>query len=100
MATRHTFTKYESETMTFAIDWTNYLADANNGSADTISSAAWTVETGITKVADSVSGNRTLIQVSGGTANVKYSCMCQLTLTSGSDSPIRHVDVLIESDPV
>lgn len=95
------FKKFVGEIETFAIDWTNYLADANNGAADTIATATWTIEpTGLTKVTDSIDGDtdRTLIQVSGGTVDTTYTCWCQITLTSGSDTPKRYLRVKVLDD--
>lgn len=94
------FEKHLSEIETFAIDWANYLSDANDGSADTIATATWTVDTGITKDADSIVSNKTLIRLSGGTVGEFYNCQCQLTLTNGSDTPIRHIVVRVAADPV
>lgn len=95
------FTKYADETITKGIDWTNVLSNANNGSADTIATATWTIEpSGLTNVADSVIGSNTqaIIQVSGGTVDTIYTLWCKITLNTGSDTPIDYIKIRVVDD--
>lgn len=73
-----TLTKDPAEVVAVAIDWTNYLP-----SSVTVSSAAWTFPSGITKDSDSETTTVTTAVVSGGTAGDSYLLTCAVT---GSDS--------------
>jgi len=77
-----TFEKDPSEILDFSVDWANELTNV----ADTISSSAWTVEGGITKVTDTHSDNTTTVWLSGGTDGASYTLVNQITTVN---SPAR-----------
>lgn len=53
------------------------------GVEDTISTAAYTVQTGMTKVAESTTSTTSTVKISGGTANTVYTVDCLMTSTGG-----------------
>lgn len=63
----------------YTVDWSDWLG------TDTISTSAWAIPTGLTKVQDSVvSGNlKTLVWFSGGTAKNDYECFNTITTAGG-----------------
>jgi len=71
------FTKDPNATLDYKIDWTTWL------STDTISSAAWTVPTGLTQVSVSNTTTAATIWLSGGTAGTVYEVVCRITTASG-----------------
>lgn len=52
-------------------------------SGDQISTAAWTVPTGLTTVSTQVGTEKVKIIVSGGTAGENYKLSCKITTTDG-----------------
>lgn len=64
----------------YAIDWSAWLVDG-----DTISSASWTVPTGIIQAtpAPSVTAGKATIWLSGGTAGTSYPVTCRVTTAAG-----------------
>jgi hypothetical protein len=62
----------------YAIDWTGALA------GDTIASATWTVQSGITNSGESHTATTTTILVSGGTAGQFYSLTCHIVTAAGN----------------
>jgi len=71
------FTKDPNATLDYKIDWSTWL------STDTISSAAWTVPTGLTQVSVSNTTTAATIWLSGGTAGTAYEVICRITTATG-----------------
>lgn len=71
----NTFTKDPAEKLDYTIDWSEELTDV----ADSISSSAWTVESGITQEAVSAAAQSTKIWLSGGTAETSYTITNRIT---------------------
>jgi heme-binding NEAT domain protein len=67
---------------TYTIDWSAFLSALD----ETISSSSWDVDSGLTKVSDSINAakTKTLITVTGGTAGEEYEASNQITLGDGS----------------
>lgn len=99
MSTR-IFNKFPSENRTFSIDWTNRLANVNDGSADTIATSSWEVASGINNVADNVSGNIAIIRVSGGTGGTTYTLENTITLTTSGYTLVDFIRVTVKPEPV
>ena len=93
MATKiQTFRKDPNAILDYVIDWgTNYLA-----SEETISTATWTVATGITKDNETKTDTTTTIWLSGGTAGKSYSVACKI-VTSKSRTDERTFTVQVEN---
>lgn len=68
------FTKDPSAVLDYAFDWTKWLADG-----ETITAAEVTVETGLTKDSQTLSGGRVTVWLSGGTENITYEVICHIT---------------------
>lgn len=62
----------------YGFTWRKWLQ-----SGETISSAVWTVPTGITLVSQEESGIITKVWLSGGEAGVEYILTCHITASSG-----------------
>jgi hypothetical protein len=71
------FTKDPDATLDYTIDWSLWLG------TDTISTAVWTVPTGITKTAESHTTTLTTIWLSGGTVDAEYQVTCRITTAGG-----------------
>ena len=93
MATKiQTFRKDPHAVLDYVIDWgENYL-----GSGETISSATWKVDTGITEDSNSKTDTTTTIWLSGGTAGESYSIACKI-VTSESRTDERTFTVRVEN---
>lgn len=88
------FTKTPDEVLDFAIDFTAAL-----DSGDSISGAAtWTVPSGITQGAVSVSGATAISFFSGGTAGGAYVVQCRVTTTPGARQLERAITIQVR-DP-
>lgn len=76
-----TFLKRDSAILDYVIDWSPWLAT----DSDTISTSTWTVETGITKVSDTIFGTntKTRIWLSGGTTDDEYLLTNTITTDMG-----------------
>ena len=61
----------------YAIDWSDWLG------TDTISTSAWTVDSGITKDSDSNTITTATIWLSGGAAGEHYECTNRITTADG-----------------
>ncbi len=72
--------KDPAESKVYTMDWT---AGLNSGA--TISTSAWTIPAGLTKVTDGiVTGNlKTSVQLSGGTDGQVYECTNQIVTSDG-----------------
>lgn len=72
------FLKDPDATLDYGLDWSGWLQDS-----ETISTAVWTVPTGITKSSQQESSTETVIWLSGGTAGTNYNLSCKITTSSG-----------------
>lgn len=63
----------------FAVDWSDWLL----GEGDTGASAVWIVPDGLTKVAESFTGGKHTIRLSGGTEGADYALTSRVTTTGG-----------------
>jgi hypothetical protein len=63
----------------YTIDWSDWLG------ADTISTSAWTVPTGITEDSDSNTTTTTTVWLSGGTAGTRYSVVNSIVTAAGRE---------------
>ena len=79
MATFETYpaTKDPNSTLDYTVTWSSWLT------ADTISSVAWTVETGITQTAATNTTTTATIWLSGGEAGTEYTVTCRVTTAGG-----------------
>lgn len=80
-----------------AIDWTRWLTLTPSGTADTISSSTWTVDSGITKDSDSSSTTLTTIWLSGGTAGTTYDLTNRI-VTAGGRTEDRTISVRVRNE--
>ena len=78
------FLKDVNAILDYAVDWTSWLTGG-----ETISTSAWTVPTGITKVSDSKTTVKTTVWLSGGTAGTSYELVNRIKTNS---SPARTED--------
>lgn len=69
--------KSPGSTVDYVSDWSTYLG------ADTISSVAWTVPTGLTKVTQSNDTTTTTVRVSGGAMGADYDLTQAITTAAG-----------------
>lgn len=72
------FIKDPSAVLDYGFDWSEWLE-----SGETISSAVWTVPTGLTKDSQSESATITTAWLSGGTAATDYSVACKIVTSAG-----------------
>jgi hypothetical protein len=83
--------KDPSAVLTYGLGWEDWLTGS-----DLLSTASWTIPAGLTLLSQSLNGSpltvgdRTyaantcaLVRISGGTANVDYTCVCQITTVAG-----------------
>lgn len=73
------YKKDPSATLDYTFDWTAYLTPLG----DVISTATFTLDTGLTKVSQTVTGMTATVFVSGGTAGQKLSVSCRITTLGG-----------------
>jgi len=83
------FTKDPNAVLDYQIDWSTWLG------TDTISSATWTVATGLTKTTDSKTTTTTTVWLSGGTVGTTYSVACRI-VTAGGRTDDRTVQIKVE----
>lgn len=76
-----TLKKDPDETRDLTLDWSDFLGP--NGINDTITSVVWTVDTGLTKGAQSNTTTKATVRLSGGTAGVRYNVACKITTAGG-----------------
>lgn len=69
-----TRTKDKDEARTYSIDWSPQLIGG-----ETIASASWTVQSGLTNAATSNTTTSTSIRLTGGTVGLTYKVECQIT---------------------
>lgn len=75
--------KDPGESKTYTMDWSGVL---NSGA--TISTSVWSVQSGLTNAADSTSGAKTTIRLSGGSDGTDYLVTNTIT-TSDSETLIE-----------
>lgn len=75
--------KDKDESLVYTMDWSADL----NGS--TISSAAWSVPSGLTNQGTSLTASTTSVRVTGGRPGHTYKLECTATLASG-ETPQAH----------
>lgn len=85
------FTKDPNAVLDYTFNWSSWLG------SDTISTSAWTVQSGITRDSDSiVSGNKqTKIWLRGGTAGQAYTITNSIT-TAGGRTDDRSAVIFVE----
>lgn len=71
-----TFKKTPNEVLPYPVDFTDLIG------AGTISSVAWTLESGITKDSQSNTTTTATAVISGGTAGTTYDVTCKITATT------------------
>jgi len=101
MATKiQTFRKDPHAVLDYVLDWYNLDDIAEHppylNEEETISSATWTVATGITEDSVSKTDTTTTIWLSGGTAGESYSIACKI-VTSDSRTDERTFTVQVEN---
>ena len=81
-----TFDKDPDEVLDYTINWANRLLPS-----ETISDSTWTLDAGITKDSDSLSGSAATIWLSGGVAGTKYVLVNRITTSAGRkyEQPFR-----------
>lgn len=88
--------KDPGSTLDYTIDWTNWLG------ADTVSSVAYTLDSGITTStaiggsATSTTATTTTVNITGGTAGTIYNVKCEMT-TSSNRVVVRNFRVKVEN---
>ena len=73
----NSFIRDPNARLDFGIRWSEWLA------GDEIESADWTVPAGLTKEAESHSGDTAYVWLSGGTAGSTYPVMCRIETVGG-----------------
>jgi len=73
-----TYIKDPSAVLDYVWDWTDWLA-----TGETISSAVFTLTTGLTKDSQAIVAGRVTAWISGGTADYRYSVACKITTSVG-----------------
>lgn len=86
-----TFRKDPHAVLDYGFDWSTWLA-----SGETLSSATWTVPTGITEDSTQLGSDSAKIWLSGGTAGESYTIACKV-VTSASRTDERSFVVQVEN---
>ena len=73
----YTATKDPQSTLDYGFDWSLWLG------VDTISSVAWTIETGITQSNASNTTTTATVWLSGGEVGTEYTVTCRITTAAG-----------------
>lgn len=84
------FTKQSGETLDYIVDYSDWFLDR----VDAPASVTATVETGMTVVASSISGETVKVVLSGGTDGTRYKCTVLLT-TDAATPIIKEVDFMV-----
>jgi hypothetical protein len=71
-----TFCKADTEDLDYKVDWNDWL------DSETISTSAWTVQSGLTKGSDSNTTTTATVWLSGGTKNKTYLVSNTIVTTS------------------
>lgn len=83
------WTKDPNSVLPYTVDWSDWLG------ADTISTSAWTVPSGITQVSTSNTTTVATILLSGGTSGDSYSLTNRITTAAGlTDDRTIRINVL------
>jgi hypothetical protein len=72
------------------IDWSDVL-----GAAETVSTATWTVPSGLTKGTESIASPNTTVWLSAGAAGTIYTVECKV-VTSGGRTFDRSFEIKVE----
>jgi hypothetical protein len=73
------FRKDPDAYLDFPMDWNAWLTDGR----ETVSTAVWTVPTGLTLGTETLADNVAVAWISGGTAGEVYTVSCKVTSSSG-----------------
>jgi hypothetical protein len=85
--------KDPADVLDYALNWSDQLALTSP--ADTISSATWTVPSGLTAGVQSVLGGVATIWLSGGVAGTDYTITCRI-VTAGARTLERSVTLFVK----
>ena len=85
------FNKDPSAVLDYTWSWSSWLA-----SGETIASHTVTADTGITKASDSATSSAVTAWLSGGTAGVDYTVLCQI-VTSASRTDERSIVIHVKN---
>ena len=85
------FLKDPDATLDYGFDWSEWLS-----TGETLSSATWTVPSGITQVSDLITTDDSVIWLSGGTAGTNYYVACKIT-TSSSRIDERTMTIIVRN---
>jgi hypothetical protein len=72
-------------------NWTQSFADEMSSLSDTIASASWVLESGLTKVAESKTTTTASVKVSGGSVGQKYQTTVTITTATSGETFERTV---------
>lgn len=78
MSTLKTFSKAAAAKLDYSISWADWLP-----AGDTIDTAVWTADEGVTLSDDSVTGSVATVWIEGGTAGSGYLVTCTVTTDDG-----------------
>jgi hypothetical protein len=70
--------KDPSDILDYEVDWSEWLE-----STETLSSATWTVPTGLTSTDTDIGDTTATVWLSGGTAGTTYEVACKVVTTAG-----------------
>lgn len=84
-----TYNKDPDATLNYTFDWSRWLE-----SGETIASAAFTVESGLTKGAESNTTTTAQVTLSGGTAGETYDVTCRIT-TNAAQIDDRTIQIAV-----
>lgn len=84
-----TYRKDPSALLDYQINWATWLG------SDTITSSSWTVETGLTKEAETDTTTTSTVWVSGGTAGESYEATNTIVTTAGRTDQ-RTITIMVE----
>jgi hypothetical protein len=84
LGTKH---KGPDEAINFAVDWGDWLDTDRDGSADdTIASASWEADDGLTVGSSSETTTVATVAISGGTIGSSYKLRCTITTTTSGET--------------
>ncbi len=85
------YIKDPDSVLDYSFDWSSWLA-----TAETLSTATWTVPTGITKNSQSLTTTVATAWISGGTAGTSYNVACKV-VTSGGRTDERTMTIIVRN---
>lgn len=86
-----TFLKDPDAVLDYGFDWSEWLQ-----TGETLSSATWTIPSGITKSSQQESSTGTVIWLSGGTAGTNYNISCKI-VTSANRTDERTMTIIVRN---